>query len=362
MVVSDTLRVEGVISAGGADATSYSGGGAGGSIWIETGVITGTGVVRADGGVAASGFNNQGGGGAGGRIAIYFDDDRFTSSGGEFLARGGAGWQYGGAGTVYLFDRQKSVAGSLLVDNGGQDGSTAEIITGTWAMDQITMTGYGHLTVIGDSSVLTVTGSLLGGDGSSNLRVEGLLVVPTGTFAIDGVTVVLDEGRWTPPENLDLTWGGLDLYAANPWYGRAYTFTNVAIHDTGRLELVSRVTYDDVYTDDYGIELWVENLTIDDGGMISADGQGYAGGTGPGAGVDGDNGGGGGHGGRGGDSRRGMAGGAAYDSVYHPVQPGSSGGVYGSSTPGAGGGALRMVVSDTLRVEGVISAGGADAT
>ena len=53
-----------------------SGGGAGGSIYIDTDNFTGTGSLTADGGVGGS-DGNDGGGGAGGRIAVYYNDIEF---------------------------------------------------------------------------------------------------------------------------------------------------------------------------------------------------------------------------------------------------------------------------------------------
>ncbi|MFC1639114.1 hypothetical protein ACFL26_02495, partial [Patescibacteria group bacterium] len=71
LVVSGTLTNNGVISADGTYApTGFSGGGAGGSIWIDAGTMTcaGGGVITADGGPG----NISGGDGGGGRIAIFY--------------------------------------------------------------------------------------------------------------------------------------------------------------------------------------------------------------------------------------------------------------------------------------------------
>jgi len=108
------------------------------------------------------------------------------------------------------------------------------------------------------------------------------------------------------------------------------------------------------------------NLTVESGGKVSADGTGYPGrhesGTGPGAGASAwATGGGGGHGAKGQNAAG--SGGNAYDSAARPVLPGSSGGagqdIYHSVLPGgAGGGAMWLSVSDTLAVNGTISADG----
>jgi hypothetical protein len=114
LVVSDTLTLNGVLSAngliGGSGDSHAGGGGAGGSLWIETGTFTGSGVVNADGGDGGgTGIKNdnaygQGGGGAGGRVAIYASNNVFTSTGGTISVVGGSGYESGGAGTIYGLD------------------------------------------------------------------------------------------------------------------------------------------------------------------------------------------------------------------------------------------------------------------
>ena len=103
------------------------------------------------------------------------------------------------------------------------------------------------------------------------------------------------------------------------------------------------------------------------GGYWDANGRGYVGGQGPGAGGSTPNNadaGGGGYGGVGGAGRPttnpGGAGGGTYGSVVEPVDMGSGGG--NASTVGisggAGGGALRLIVAGTLTVDGEIRANG----
>ena len=112
------------------------------------------------------------------------------------------------------------------------------------------------------------------------------------------------------------------------------------------------------------------NATVQAGGGIIADGRGYAGGSGPGAGkyysTSYENiGGGGGYGGYGasGGGTTSAYGGITYGSVTAPVDLGSGGGGNNSSqlpptAGGAGGGAIRLSVTGTLQVDGRISARG----
>ncbi|WP_413587017.1 beta strand repeat-containing protein [Bdellovibrio sp. HCB274] len=103
-----------------------------------------------------------------------------------------------------------------------------------------------------------------------------------------------------------------------------------------------------------GVIIIANNVTVN--GTISANGTGFAGGAGPGAGNSRL---GGCHGGHGGIPVA-----AVPCSPYgDPLQPTTlgSGGGNGTGTPGAGGGAIKLVVSNSLTLAGTISASGAAA-
>jgi PKD repeat protein len=118
LIISDTLMLNGVMSANG-DSCEQVGGGSGGSIWIETRIITGTGLIGADGGRGI-------GGGAGGRIALYAGEDHLT---GIIRARGGGGNAPGQPGTIYL-NRVDPLSSTLAVP-GLIAGKTDDILTVT---------------------------------------------------------------------------------------------------------------------------------------------------------------------------------------------------------------------------------------
>lgn len=97
IIVSGTLSIAGTLSANGTDGTmGYSaGGGSGGSIWIDTNVLTGAGAIRANGGSYGSG---GGGAGGGGRIYYAYTTNSFT---GTITATKGNGYNNNGAnGTI----------------------------------------------------------------------------------------------------------------------------------------------------------------------------------------------------------------------------------------------------------------------
>ncbi len=119
LAVGGTLQIDGSILVNAANATnSRSGGGSGGSIWLQAQTVAGAGSLLAEGG---AGEPVHGGGGGGGRIAVYCGTNLFS---GNMLARGGLGFVIGGAGTIYTRNTNDTV-GQVLVDNGGRAGTNS---------------------------------------------------------------------------------------------------------------------------------------------------------------------------------------------------------------------------------------------
>ncbi|MCY2987758.1 MAG: Ig-like domain-containing protein [Planctomycetota bacterium] len=102
LIVAGALTVDGLVTANGENGVnSEQGGGSGGSIWITTGTLQGSGSLRADGGAG----NGSGGGGGGGRIAVYYNQaDAFTGFTNS-TAKSAAGGQAGAVGTVAFIDQ-----------------------------------------------------------------------------------------------------------------------------------------------------------------------------------------------------------------------------------------------------------------
>jgi hypothetical protein len=125
LVVQNLLTIDGSISANGEGKSARKGGGgAGGSVWLQTKTLAGAGFVLARGG---SGDEDDGGGG-GGRIAVYYETK--TGWTGTVSAAGGEGevgnWYAedfgvanynfsGGPGTVFW--SQTGGAKTLVFDN-----------------------------------------------------------------------------------------------------------------------------------------------------------------------------------------------------------------------------------------------------
>jgi len=94
--VAGALTVNGALTANGRAALfQNTGGGAGGSIWLNVGALNGNGAITANGG---AGEPVNGGGGGGGRIAVYTQTDNFT---GATSVSGAAGASPGLNGTIF---------------------------------------------------------------------------------------------------------------------------------------------------------------------------------------------------------------------------------------------------------------------
>jgi len=186
---------------------------------------------------------------------------------------------------------------------------------------------------------------------------DTIQITATGTIRLTMGQLVVDNGgragtntSWVSAGSVDLTIKGGAVVA--PPSGQA--FGNLLVASNGWLSLGTAM-------------LTVSgNATVQAGGGIIADGTGYAGGQGSGAGrfatsaSSGYVGGGGGHGGFGAASGGATpgTGGSTYGSVTSPLEPGSGGGYPTSSGGGAGGGAIHMTVTGALRVDGRVSANG----
>ena len=216
----------------------------GGSIYVTAGTLSGAGTIKASGGsrsYAASG-------GGGGRIALYANTSSFSLA--NVSAAGGAGDQYGGAGTIYTQFGSQTV-GNLIVANAGAGADT-------------------DLSQISNITTLKITGgasAFFAGSINGLLTVDGsvLAVLPGG--ASSGIQVA---------GSVSVMNGSVIRPAASPASGAA-SQPNLVLNVAG-------------------------NLSVDAASAISATGYGYGMATGPGAGtVTSNNGGsGGGYGGNGG--------------------------------------------------------------
>jgi hypothetical protein len=149
----------------------------------------------------------------------------------------------------------------------------------------------------------------------------------------------------------DTTYDGQDIVVSGcaVTINGVHSFASLTVQDGGTI------------THSPGIPM---NLTISGevvvmtGSTIDVSGRGYGQQSGPGAGYVGGSG--AGYGGEGGWSLTGVSPGAAYGSMVEPVDLGSGGGSAGHAgiQGGPGGGAMKLIVSGTLTIDGVLSANG----
>jgi hypothetical protein len=305
-----TVTAGGAGSAGGTSGTYFIGGSGGGAISLNV-----TGVLQVDGRISSAGgagVSANSGGGSGGGIALTVGT---LAGAGVIAANGGAGnglGSGGGGGRIAITYTANAFSGLMSAYGGGgySFGGAGTIYTKAYAK------AWGQ--VLADN----------GGQAGTNTS-------------------------WYPASTFDLTvTGGAIVALQNP-----QTFGNLLITSNAWISMGSESEPLTV----------TSNATIQAGGGIIADGAGYTGTQGPGAGryVSQNNqniGSGGGYGGYGalcGVSPS-PAGGNSYGSVTGPIDLGSPGGGYGGVAPGgAGGGAIRLTVTGALLVNGRISANGA---
>jgi hypothetical protein len=327
LTVSGTTAIssEGSISANGQDyqTTSFNpGGGSGGSVWLTTGTLAGSGTISANGG---NGYSA--GGGGGGRIAINYTTDSPSLS---CHAYGGTGYSYGGAGTIYKKSTVQTNGGDLLIDNNSHDSWDDHYIGRTpinaaYTFDVLTIQNYGNLET-GSSSNITYS--------TLNWSTKGIITDNGGTFLPENITIPATAR----------------LVGNTPRTVTGLTVSGTLTHSTNTTEAGT------IYKLNYTVN---GNLIINPGGQINADYKGYQGGSGPGKPIaQGSNNGGGGYGGAGGNGSS-TAGGPAYGSVIQPTDLGSGGGQYNSGYPaGAGGGSIKIMVTGNATLDGGVSANG----
>ncbi|HNQ90059.1 MAG TPA: Ig-like domain-containing protein, partial [Verrucomicrobiota bacterium] len=321
------------LGSGGGDNSDNNPGGrggyGGGAIrLVVSGVLTLEGTLSANG---EAGQGNEQGGGSGG--SIWVTTDKITGSG-QIRAMGGAGQgngSGGGGGRVAIhYEQDLGYSGFTQVNLAGGAGNGAGTM-GTLAVFD-SSAALPHLRVFSNYVIPADT----------TVAYQKLTVEAGGTLTVGGgSTVTVSERFWVKDNSTVLCLGkNTSAKVGDQWAG-------------------------------VGVTLSAKELVVEAGSRVSADSQGYVGGEsasigsygrGPGgAPAYGGGGSGGSYGGYGGA----VAGQAAiYGSASAPTDLGSGGGDNSDNSPGgyggSGGGAIRLVVSGTFTLDGVISANGGD--
>ena len=154
--------------------------------------------------------------------------------------------------------------------------------------------------------------------------------------------------------------GNLRVMNSQTWYanptreGSVHTYDEIFLGNGATLSLRGYYTND---SDGVGFIFNVNDFYIEEGATLSANSGGYQYHAGIGKGGDGGSwnpGGGGSYGGIGGDSQAGIT----YGSASEPIDLGSSGGKGYSSNGMPGGGAIKIVATNSITVNGNLTANG----
>lgn len=247
LYADDSLTIDGTITANGARSPrNGTGGGSGGSIWIQSKLFSGRGTIQANGGDGLG----YGGGGGGGRIAAVFSNSTYT---GNIQAFGGrSNFSSGGSGTVYLENKLSSFR-KLIVNNKNIGKPSSDSITDinrdggrTWltpsndsqrvVLSHLDIRGMGQLasltkttnhslewdvgTVTGDQSgllhILGMQRLVITGEERESKAANlpwGINVYPRGeltlseSFMVDGIQIIV-AGRLNGARNLTVANGG----------------------------------------------------------------------------------------------------------------------------------------------------------
>jgi hypothetical protein len=367
-VDTGTVTIDGVVTANGGSNSGVCvlDGGAGGSVWIETGVLGGTGSITARGGTSCL-FRRAGGGG---RVSIgYSSIAPAATLQNSVSAAGGASAAIGGAGTV----RWEQFGGDerLVLDNGGNIGAPTVQAGALEQWHEVVIKGGAQLEVgLGKTLEILQDGKVLGDspgrfglvtkDGSQfiansaisisdfNVKIGGDFSAPglklaSCTFELSGDFVGLSDltigagatltRRGTSP----LTVGALLVESGG-------VLTHAPNNGVPSVRALDREK-------DHLLDLRAEAVTVEAGGRIHGDAAGYGRMMGPGRGHS--PGLGASHGGLGGRQF-----GNTYDDFRNPAELGSGGNH--SNFGGLGGGLLRIAVTGPLVLDGTISANGED--
>lgn len=191
---SGLVQNDGVIDVSAGSAVyPGTGGGSGGSIFIQTKLFTGKGKLLATGGAVVNASFKDAGGGGGGQISVSYETSRYN---GIFKTHGGfSRTEPGGPGPVYLAENDTNVA--VIIDNNGyrtanlyisdfqdvsQDGGRAWLFidySKTFIIDRMVLKGGGHLALrhkgkcscVGCDCAITLTVNHLEGDYGGMLHV-----------------------------------------------------------------------------------------------------------------------------------------------------------------------------------------------
>lgn len=305
LVISGTLQNNGIISAQGVSGSS------GGSIYVTTNNLAGTGTFNADGGgwYCPTHCHEPGGGG---RIAIYYQNSSFIGTATAYGVTGSWAPVKAKDGTVGFFDISNN---TLRVEKYWR----FETADSPFSFSHIILTNISQ----------TTTGDNI------NISSDDLLLDQSSTFTLSNNPILN-----IPTINIDhtamLTLSGSETLNVN----------TLNIDNNSELNIIP----------EHILTLTIPNIILTNDGRIRADEAGYSRDAGPGAPISGTRAGAS-YGGLGAVGSDGSTPALTYGSDTAPVDFGSGG---NGEAQSRGGGAIRLIVSGTLQNDGRISAEGND--
>jgi hypothetical protein len=356
LTVGGASTVNGTISAIASNLTmpTYDAG-SGGSIFLTTAALTGNGTLVAKGGNAN---NNSSGGG--GRIAVILTNSMDFGTVGmqAYAGLNGAGNSGGGAGgTIYLQHTNHTPnQGKLIVDyNKNCPGADPRPVTlqngaaaSSYAFSEIVLTNGGVYALDTNDTLTLPSVTTVRGDPTAfndGLYLQGGTLNVPSPFSMSStyfIGISASNATFNPSPSLTIRTN--ELFIVNAPFILPCPLT---IEMGGVLTHITNST-----AETYKMDLTVQgNLNVQTGGQVTADGRGYQEGVGPGKAVTYAHTGGS-YGGFGGLRYTTCTNGPTYGSIVAPTNMGSGGGNGGAY----GGGALRLNVTGTTTVNGVISA------
>jgi len=218
LIVGGATTVNGQILADGSDGVAGYCGGSGGSIYLTTATLSGTGVVRAAGGDDPD--RTDVGQGGGGRVSVVLTSG--TSFGTiDFSARGGTcgGTGSSAPGTVYLESSAAGTGGGrVIIDRKGEDHATltylppeAQAITDELIGATVVVTGANSKLNL--TANITVGDVLLFTDGDGS----GGLILGVYTMYVNSAEHHIDDGSQSGPGGPTNTY--VDNYDQIIWQG-----------------------------------------------------------------------------------------------------------------------------------------------
>lgn len=304
LVVAETLANNGMISADGSSPST-----SGGSIYVTTNNFSGAGSFHAHGGSGSAYYYT--GAGGGGRVAIYYQNSSFTGTAealGGFHNNGWGGGWYAEHGTAALFDMTKN---DLYLRAPWQFLTSDE----PFIFNRIIIEN-GATVSVKDGARVTANELFI--TGASSLSIGSGSVVTIPSISVDAQST--------------LTFSGNEILTTN----------TLSIMGTSTVSVVQGVP----------LVLSVRDLTLSADSSINVDGKGYAPASGLGKSLNS----------LGGASHGGIGVGntatSTYGSAFTPIDMGSGGNGHHSNA--YGGGAVKIIASGTLSIDGTISAHGGE--